>query len=113
MFGNSVIVITKLSELVTLGVARVGMFSDVTRWDQVTSVWSRDRHDTRLVTLLTFLDKNGQCLVTVDGEERVLVMFPHSTTTGIIGALNTIDSHFYIRQLTNKSIAQHVLSKYK
>ena len=92
-----------LSGLVTMGVAGVGMFSDVTTWARarVASVWSRDHHNTSLVTLLTFLDQSSQCLVMEDGDKRVLVMFPHSSFTGIIGILDTVVSKYYLNRLSN------------
>ena len=91
-----------LSGLVTLGMAGVRVFSDVPSWTQMASVWSPGHHeDTRLMSLLTYLDTSSQCLIMEDGEKRVLVMFPHSSFTGIIGILDTIESHFYLKLLSN------------
>ena len=91
-----------LSGLVTLGVVGVRMFSDVTSWTQMASVWTPGHHeDTRLMSLLRYLDTSSQCLIMEDGEKRVMVMFPHSSFAGIIGILDTIESHFYLKLLSN------------
>ena len=90
-----------LTGLATLGVVEVEMFSDVSSWVQVASVWSRNHHDTRLVSLLTYLEHSSQCLVMEDRERQVLVLFPHSSFTGIIGILDQLESHFYHKQMSN------------